>query len=124
MCTSFEPALYKFCVAAAESGKPIELIMVSSDRSSSDVRARAGALADICSLHVPFEGSTRADLKRMFKVWAGSESFEFGMMRRSGVPTLVVLNPQGEEMAFLDTERRGISALAMWPIDEGVWGEA
>lgn len=44
MCTSFEPALLQFREAAAESGKPIELIYVSSDRKESDLTKRSGQL--------------------------------------------------------------------------------
>ena len=116
MCTSFEPALNAFRLAAIESGNPVELIMVSSDRSAADAQARAAALA---MNYVPFGPATNA-LKTSQRVWAGSEIMKFGMMRRSGVPALVVLDPAGEEMAFLEAERRGAAALKKWP-EGGQW---
>ena len=118
MCTSFEPSLDQFRKACEESGKPIELINVSSDRSEKDALARAKALG---MMTVKFDGSNRGDLKKKFSIWAGSESFEFGMRRRSGVPAIVVLNPDGDETAFVDAERSGAGSLRKWPLDEGVW---
>ena len=64
-----------------------------------------------------------AELKRKHAVWAGSECFTFGMNRRSGVPALVVLGQSGEEVAFVDAERRGPQALQKWP-PSGEWTAA
>ena len=116
MCTSFEPALDAFRSAAEADGAPVELIYVSSDRSASDAMARAATLG---TLQVPF-GEASDTLKRDLRVWAGMETMRFGMLRRSGVPALVVLNPAGEEVAFLDAERRGAAALKKWPAG-GQW---
>lgn len=43
--------------------------------------------------------------------------------RRSGVPAFVVLNTDGEELAFLNTKRHSIQALGEWPLDDpkGIW---
>jgi nucleoredoxin len=121
-CRSFEPSLLQFRAMCQEAGKPIELIMVSSDRSAGDANSRAKLLD---CLSVPFEGEDRAELKRRFGVWAGMESREFGISgRRSGVPALVVLASDGTELAFVDAERGGGAALTKWKLDEGdegVW---
>jgi nucleoredoxin len=119
MCTSFEPSLMKFVDACKDSGKPVSLIYVASDRSKQDAMARAKAMD---CLQVEYDGDARGALKKQFNVWSGSESFEFGVFgRRSGVPALVVLSEDGSEVAFIDAERRGPGSLAKWPLDEAVW---
>jgi thiol-disulfide isomerase/thioredoxin len=120
MCTSLEPALIQFREAAAQSGKPIELVYVSSDRSATDQMKRA---AKLNMLSIPFDQT--GEYKKKFQVWAGSESLQFGIMgrRRSGVPALVVLDKDGTEMAFVAAESQGVKALGTWPMDneKGIW---
>lgn len=118
MCTSFEPALLNFRQAADNSGKPVELIYVGSDRTEEDGADRAFALG---MMRVPFGDADGMKLKH--KIWAGPESLEFGLGRRSGVPALVVLDSSGDEMAFLAAESQGVGALASWPLDDerGLW---
>ena len=119
MCTDFErKGLLMYREAAKEAGKPIELIMVSSDRSEKDALARAQSLD---MLQVSYDGDHRGELKKQYKVWAGSEVLNFGMGRRSGVPAIVVLDSAGEELAFVDAEASGAKSLAKWPQDEGIW---
>jgi nucleoredoxin len=121
MCTRFEPSLLQFKAAAEQAGKPIELIMVSSDRSSADAQKRAKALGLPL---VEYDGDSRSDLKRRFSVWAGAESAQhIGYSRRSGVPALVVINEAGDEIGFLDAESSGPAALSKWELDDGVWGD-
>eukprot|EP00531_Pseudo-nitzschia_arenysensis_P013348 CAMPEP_0116120434 /NCGR_PEP_ID=MMETSP0329-20121206/3173_1 /TAXON_ID=697910 /ORGANISM="Pseudo-nitzschia arenysensis, Strain B593" /LENGTH=201 /DNA_ID=CAMNT_0003614203 /DNA_START=62 /DNA_END=664 /DNA_ORIENTATION=- len=118
MCTSFEPALIQFKNAAEDSGKPVEIVYVPSDRSEADASKRAEAMG---LLSVSF---LRADgYKKSFGVWAGSEALKFGFGgRRSGVPALVVLDPKdGSELAFIAAESQGARALGDWPLDDGVW---
>eukprot|EP00568_Trieres_chinensis_P009408 CAMPEP_0183296908 /NCGR_PEP_ID=MMETSP0160_2-20130417/4327_1 /TAXON_ID=2839 ORGANISM="Odontella Sinensis, Strain Grunow 1884" /NCGR_SAMPLE_ID=MMETSP0160_2 /ASSEMBLY_ACC=CAM_ASM_000250 /LENGTH=169 /DNA_ID=CAMNT_0025458613 /DNA_START=127 /DNA_END=636 /DNA_ORIENTATION=+ len=118
MCTSFEPALLKFREEAAKSGKPIELIYVSSDRSEESQSSRAASLG---MLSIPREET--ADVKRKYKIWAGSERGELGSDRRSGVPALVVLDNAGKEMSFVAAESQGAKSLETWPMDDeqGIW---
>jgi hypothetical protein len=121
MCTSFEPSLLNFREAAIESGKPVEIIYVPSDRSASDQAKRAATMG---LWSVPF-GEEAESLKLKHKVWSGAESLKLGFGRRSGVPALVVLDAdQGEEMAFVAAESQGVRALGSWPLDDerGVWG--
>mmetsp|Transcript_29282 Transcript_29282/g.48399 ORF Transcript_29282/g.48399 Transcript_29282/m.48399 type:complete len:216 (-) Transcript_29282:51-698(-) len=120
MCTRFEPSLVEFRQAAQDSGKELELIYVPSDRSANDAAKRS---ASMDMLQVPF-GEESEQLKKEYKIWAGSEALKLGFGRRSGVPALVVLDGEtGEEMAFLPTESQGVQALGAWPLDEekGVW---
>ena len=120
MCTRFEPSLLQFKAAAEQAGKPIELIMVSSDRTSQDAQKRAKALGIPL---VEYDGELRSDLKRRYSVWAGAESAQhIGYSRRSGVPALVVISEKGEEIGFIDAERSGPAALSKWELDAGVWG--
>jgi nucleoredoxin len=119
MCTSFEPALESFRKEAADKGNPIEIVYVSSDRSEADQTKRAGSMD---MLSVPFEQT--ADFKQKYKIWAGSEVFKFGLGRQSGVPALVVLDKNAEEVAFVAAEAQGAKALDTWPIDDPsfIWG--
>ena len=120
MCTSFEPALMSFQQNAKDAGKPIELIYISSDRNEETNIKRASQLN---MYTVPF-GDQTAESKKKYKIWAGSETFQFGFGRRSGVPAIVVLDKTGEELAFVAAESQGAKALATWPLDEalGIWG--
>lgn len=119
MCLSFEPSLLQFRQAAKDSGKDLELIYVPSDRSADDAIQRGGAMG---MPSVPF-GEDADELKKTFGIWAGVESSKLGNGRRSGVPALVVLDNNQDEMAFLPAEAEGVAALKAWPLDEvkGVW---
>ena len=116
MCTRFEPTLMAFRSEAAARDVPIELIYVSSDRSEKDMLARSKALD---MLAVPFDKVD--ELKKQHSVWSGSETFKLGFGRRSGVPAIVVLSPEGAELAFIDAERRGPQALKAWDLEDGVF---
>ena len=119
MCTSFEPALLEFRADAAKAGTPLELVLVSSDSSAAEQARRARALG---MTQVGYEGPTREQLKRKYRVWPGREVAALGRDRRAGVPAIVVLGKGAEsEVAFLDAESRGADALREWPLGEGVW---
>lgn len=81
---------------------------------------RAGQLQMMCVPYVEAD-----ELKKMYNIWAGSESMKFGFARRSRVPAIVVLDQAGEELAFVPVESQGVKSLQSWPIDEsnGIWGE-
>ena len=116
MCVRFEPALLAFREEAANAGTPIELIYVSSDGSADNARARAQSLQ--CT-SIPIEYVDQ--LKKQHRVWSGREAPKLGAGRRSGVPAVVVLSPEGDELAFVDAESRGAAALKKWNLDEGVF---
>ena len=119
MCTSFEPALLEFRADAAKAGTPLELVLVSSDSSAAEQARRARALG---MTQVGYEGPTREQLKRKYRVWPGREVAALGRDRRAGVPAIVVLGKGAEsEVAFLDAESHGADALRDWPLEEGVW---
>ena len=116
MCTSFEPTLLAFREEAAERDVPIELIYVPSDRSEKDALKRAMSLQ--CAM-VPYGAADT--LKKAHKVWAGAEAGKLGRDRRSGVPAIVVMNPDGEEVSFVDAEARGGQALKKWDLGSNVF---
>lgn len=120
MCTSFEPSLITFRQACDDSGKPVELIYVSSDRNEEDALKRASQLD---MMTIPF-GEQTSEMKQKYKIWAGSEALKFGFGRRSGVPAIVVLDRDGEELAFVPAESQGPKSLSSWPLDDetGIWG--
>ena len=115
MCTRFEPSLLAFREKCEEAGKPIELIYVPSDGSAADAAKRAVGLG---MMSVPYEHAD--SLKTQHTVWSGRESSKLGNRRRSGVPAIVVLSPEGEELSFVDAESRGPQSLAKWDLDKGV----
>jgi hypothetical protein len=119
MCRSFEPSLLQFREEAKSSGKNVEIIYVPSDRQAEDVAKRTNAMN---MLSVPM-GEEADAMKRRYKIWAGVESGKLGNGRRSGVPALVVLDPEsGDELAFLAAESKGAKALVDWPLDDrGLW---
>ena len=122
MCTRLEPSLLQFQQACADSGKPIELVYVPSDRDAKTALQRASTMQ--MSMSVPF-GDAAGELKQKYRILAGSESIQFGVFgRRSGVPALVVLSGEtGDELEFLPAESQGVRALQAWPLEEesGVW---
>ena len=113
MCTRFEPTLLAYREECEKRGKPIELIYVPSDRSEADAAKRAQQLG---CMTVPYAAAD--GLKAQHKVWAGAEMLKLGAGRRSGVPAIVVLNPEGEEVAFVDAERSGAASLKKWPLED------
>ena len=115
MCTRFEPSLLQFRDAALESGKPLEIIYVPSDRTEADATQRAAAMN---MMSVPV-GEEADGVKKQYKIWSGAESMKLGFGRRSGVPALVVLDAkEGKELAFLAAEAEGVKALSSWPLDD------
>lgn len=91
-CTRFEPSLHLFREACEQSGRPVELMYVSSDGDAAVQQQRA-ALLSMAQVEVP---DAIAALKERFGVWAGREMPQFGVGRRSGIPALVVLTTSGE----------------------------
>ena len=109
----FTPALRDFYRRFEHSPNPIEVVFVSSDSTAHDAGKHfAGAHGSWLSL--AWGDPLAAALKRRHRVWSGREVGTFGASRRAGVPSVVVINPQGEELAFLAGERYGAAALMEW----------
>ncbi|KAE8912796.1 hypothetical protein PF005_g12979 [Phytophthora fragariae] len=113
-CRAFQPALNSFYKAA---GGQLDVVFVGSDASAKDQRAHFEDKQGPWWM-VPFEGETRTQLKRKFGVCAGAEVRVLSpITRKGGIPTLVVIRPDGEVVDFDAAdkiERDGIKALAKW----------
>jgi hypothetical protein len=117
MCREFEFMLPQYTKALMESAQPIQFIYVSSDTSLEFQLDRMSKLG--MTLGVPPPVAQK--LKALYGIWAGREARNFvdcGTMRRSGVPALIVLDTQGNELTFLNVESETIAAMADWPLDD------
>ena len=73
-------------------------------------------------LALDWDDPLNAKLKKKHRVWSGREVTDFGFGRRAGVPTVVVIDKDGEELAFLQSERYGSAALLEWePKAKSAW---
>uniref|UniRef100_A0A0G4FV49 Thioredoxin domain-containing protein n=1 Tax=Chromera velia CCMP2878 TaxID=1169474 RepID=A0A0G4FV49_9ALVE len=113
MCTAFDPVMRKF--REDNQGK-VELVFVSSDRNEAMFEAHSQQLPGF--LAVRYEDPLRESLKERYRVWCGWESSKFGRDRRSGVPGIVVVREDGEEIRFLATEHERAAALAQWAFED------
>lgn len=110
MCRGFTPKLKAFMEASPDKA----IVFVSSDFSREDYEHHLRSLGDDW-LSVPYGSDAQSMLKAGYRVWGGREAGTFGMGRRSGLPTLVVIDPKsGKELRHLDAESKGASVLAEW----------
>ncbi len=118
-CRELEYMLPQYIKALGESQQHIRLIYVPSD-TSLDFQLDRMQKMDCLQLGVPY-GNEANQLKEKYGIWSGMESKQFQestTTRRSGVPAFVVLDTQGQELMFLDTESQTIAALGDWPLDD------
>lgn len=118
-CRELEYMLPQYMKALGESEQHIRLIYVPSDMSL-DFQLDRMQKMDCLKLGVPF-GKEANQLKEKYGIWSGMEAKQFQdckTKRRSGVPAFVVLDTQGQELMFLDTESQTIAALGDWPLDD------
>jgi thiol-disulfide isomerase/thioredoxin len=116
-CRDLEFMLPQYMDALCESGQKIRLIYVSSDTSLEFQLDR------MTKLNLDLGVSTEAakKLKEKYGIWSGRESKDFQegkITRRSGVPAFVVLDTEGGELKYLNTEAETIQAMADWPLDD------
>ena len=115
----FTPALREFYKEFVDT---TDIVFVSSDLSAKAARAHFdGAQGDWFALD--WDDPLAPALKRRYRVWSGMEMGTFGAGRRSGVPAVVVVDAQGEEVAFLPAEREGAKSLARFSRDWRRWPE-
>jgi thiol-disulfide isomerase/thioredoxin len=105
-CKSFTPLLSVLYEEAQEEGIDFEVIYVSSDDSAEQshqyMKEKHGDW-----LRIPFHKT--ASLKTKFGVFAGKEQSLFqSTKRRSGIPTLVIVNNEGKELEMLDCDDSGV----------------
>lgn len=110
LCRRFTPALREFHERYHDS---VEVVFVSSDANREDADQHF-ARSQGNWLQLAYDDAVAAKLKRKHRVWSGREVGTFGYNRRSGVPCVVVIDVQGDEVAFLAGERFGAAALREW----------
>lgn len=112
MCTEFTPKLRKFMGMKSSGNR--QVVLVSSDFSREAFSEHLASMSPEW-LAVPWGSEAQDALKRKYMVWGGREAPVFGKDRRSGLPTLIVVDPQtGEELRHLDAEGQGESVLDLW----------
>ena len=93
----------------------MQIVFVSSDMTREDALTHFASDEQGNWLALAWEDGLSAKLKRRYGVWSMREAQELGMAgRRSGVPAVVVIGPDGAEKAFLPGERHGSAALREW----------
>ncbi|RLN94820.1 hypothetical protein BBJ28_00019208 [Nothophytophthora sp. Chile5] len=111
------PALNSFYKAANASREQLDVVFIGSDASAADQLAHFKDKQGPWWM-VPFEGDVRTQLKRKYGVCAGAEVRALQpIKRKGGIPTLVVIRPDGEVVDFQaadKVERDGVKALAKW----------
>jgi hypothetical protein len=109
---------------AQEDEKDFQVVYVSSDNSAEEchkyMKEKHGDW-----LRIPYESPLRNQLKEQFGVFAGKEQslFSANVQRKSGIPTLVVVDRDGKPKVVLDcdsskvtkdVESKGTSFLDSW----------
>eukprot|EP00529_Nitzschia_sp_RCC80_P042039 CAMPEP_0113484982 /NCGR_PEP_ID=MMETSP0014_2-20120614/24247_1 /TAXON_ID=2857 /ORGANISM="Nitzschia sp." /LENGTH=191 /DNA_ID=CAMNT_0000378611 /DNA_START=32 /DNA_END=607 /DNA_ORIENTATION=- /assembly_acc=CAM_ASM_000159 len=101
-CKTFTPLLSVLHEEAQEDDIPFEVVYVSSDRSPED------CVSYMTKSHgdwLKVSWDTRNDLKQTYGAFAGSEQSLFPeTKRRSGIPTLVVIDQDGNEKLLMDCD--------------------
>mmetsp|Transcript_107039 Transcript_107039/g.307939 ORF Transcript_107039/g.307939 Transcript_107039/m.307939 type:complete len:199 (-) Transcript_107039:84-680(-) len=110
MCRDFTPSLKEFMQRSPDKA----IVFVSSDSSEEEFKHHRESMgADW--LAIPFGSEAQNALKAKHRAWAKREMPTFGPDRRSGLPTLVVVDPAtGEELKHLDAESKGVQTLQDW----------
>jgi len=116
-CRDFTPKLAAAYEMANEDDKKFEVVFVSSDESA---EAQAGYMNEMHGdwLRLPFGSPVRDGLKQRYGCFGAKEQPNWpSVERRSGIPALVVIAPDGAELAFNGTElvgKSGPEAIAGW----------
>lgn len=124
LCQRFTPSLRRFYEHWKDH---VSLVFISSDGSKEEAhqhykhQSRPSDVAPTGEhgwLALAWDDPLSASLKQKYRVWSGREVGQFGYRRRSGVPCVVVIAPNGDELSFLAGERFGAAALREWEPDE------
>jgi len=107
-CRSFTPSLRQ--LYGSSWSEDVRVVFVSSDMSARDAESHYQSQKGGW-FYLRHNDPLTSELKKKHKVWSGREVKTFGKKRRSGVPTVLVIDESGNELAFLDTERGGAASL-------------
>lgn len=93
---------YEIHQVSNETHKPLEIIYISSDRNQTD---HDEYIQTMPWLNVNMSHPITRELKWRYRIWSnGFECKEFGVKRRSGIPSMVIINKYGQEFYYLDAE--------------------
>mmetsp|Transcript_46585 Transcript_46585/g.72912 ORF Transcript_46585/g.72912 Transcript_46585/m.72912 type:complete len:160 (-) Transcript_46585:2009-2488(-) len=99
-CQRFTPILKDFYEEVNEEKKRFEVVFVSSDEDDAARQEYMKAMHGSW-LCIPFDSPMRNELKRKYGCCAGKEQQAVGVAeRRSGIPGLIVVRPDGSELVF------------------------
>lgn len=116
-CRGFTPQLAAAYEMANEEAKRFEVVFVSSDDSA---QAQAAYMEEMHGdwLRVPFDSPLRDALKQRYGCYGAKEQPLWPTVtRRSGIPSLVVVGPDGAELEFGGTDlvsKAGPEAVTAW----------
>eukprot|EP00930_Biecheleria_cincta_P070168 TRINITY_DN57814_c0_g1_i1.p1 TRINITY_DN57814_c0_g1~~TRINITY_DN57814_c0_g1_i1.p1 ORF type:complete len:211 (-),score=35.03 TRINITY_DN57814_c0_g1_i1:90-722(-) len=127
VCRDFTPKLRDYFDKRNQEGRPLEVIFLSADSTES------AALKHFQHSHgdwlrLGFADPLATELKRKYRI-ASRVPHELKLLsdeeqanRRSGVPAVVLIKPDGSEIQFFNTERLGAAALGPWDsMDNYAW---
>ncbi len=95
------------------------IVFVSSDTDAKSLNAVQAE--NKWPYAVPFDSPLRSSFKQTYKVWSMREDDSFKGKRESGIPTIMVVDEQGKELAHLDVGMDGAGVLDEWKYIEWVW---
>jgi len=100
-----------------EDEAKLEIVFVSSDDSAQLAKEYMGEMHGSW-LMVRYDSPLREELKQKFGCFAGKEAPKFpNSERRNGIPSLVVVGPDGSELVFDGqsvVEGKGPAAVGGW----------
>eukprot|EP00441_Pelagodinium_beii_P014653 CAMPEP_0197664604 /NCGR_PEP_ID=MMETSP1338-20131121/58740_1 /TAXON_ID=43686 ORGANISM="Pelagodinium beii, Strain RCC1491" /NCGR_SAMPLE_ID=MMETSP1338 /ASSEMBLY_ACC=CAM_ASM_000754 /LENGTH=204 /DNA_ID=CAMNT_0043243285 /DNA_START=27 /DNA_END=641 /DNA_ORIENTATION=- len=119
VCRNFTPKLRDFFEKRNEEGRPLEVIFLSADESE-EAALRHFKRSHGDWLRLGFSDALATELKRKYRIASGVPhelahlNAEERAERRSGVPAVLLIKPDGTEVQFFNTERLGRAALDPW----------
>uniref|UniRef100_A0A7S0HY34 Thioredoxin domain-containing protein n=1 Tax=Hanusia phi TaxID=3032 RepID=A0A7S0HY34_9CRYP len=123
MCRSFTPKLKEYFNEKAQDkqtgNQKATIVFVSSDFSKEAADSHFKNQGNW--LYLDYDSPLRQQLKQKFRIWGGMESSALGFDRRSGIPGMVVIGSDGNEVTYMNTESKGIRALEAWDLDANAW---
>jgi len=119
VCRDFTPKLKEFFDKRNEEGRPLEVIFLSAD-ASEEAALKHFQRSHGDWLRLDFSDPLSTELKRKYRI-ASRVPHELQLLsaeekrtRRSGVPAVLLIKPDGTEIQFFNTEQLGRAALDPW----------
>mmetsp|Transcript_5117 Transcript_5117/g.5241 ORF Transcript_5117/g.5241 Transcript_5117/m.5241 type:complete len:196 (-) Transcript_5117:58-645(-) len=116
---NFTPHITEF---HEQTPRNIELILVSSDL---DEKTYNEHFYKNCGnwYALQYNDPLNEYLKKKYRIWSGREKERLGSDRRAGIPSILVVTAQGDEVLFVEAEKRGGASLHEWAVldSSAVW---